>query len=275
MSGRAWTTVRVKAPEDRIAVAAALFELGVEAIQELDDDLVTHVDDADGARVTDALRRLDPGVILECSPTPDVDWSSQWKSRITAHRLGRLVVTPPWSATDYATSERIVIDPGMAFGTGEHETTRGVLRLMQRVIRSGDVVADVGSGSAVLSIAAALLGARRVVAIEIDPDAIGNAEENIRANNVAERVSVIEGDAFAVLPLVAPVRVVLANLVSSLLIELLPVIRESLAKDGTAILSGILAEERLDMERSIASAGWRVIESDAEGAWWSVTIAAA
>jgi ribosomal protein L11 methyltransferase len=166
-----------------------------------------------------------------------------------------------------------VIEPAMAFGTGEHETTRGVVRLLQSVIRAGDIVADLGSGSAVLAIAAARLGAARVVAIELDHDAIGNAEENVARNGVSDRVTVIEGDAALLLPLVAPVRVVLANIISSVLVELLPAIADALSRDGAAILSGILVEERPEMMRVLESAGWSVVSEDREGQWWSVSIA--
>ena len=126
----------------------------------------------------------------------------------------------------------------MAFGTGEHPTTRGAMRLMQGVIRPGDVVADLGAGSAVLSIAAIKLGAARVAAVEIDHDSIGNAEENARTNSVSKRVEVIEGDAMTLLPLLAPVRVVIANIISSVIIAMLPLMRSSLAKDGQAIVAG-------------------------------------
>jgi ribosomal protein L11 methyltransferase len=160
----------------------------------------------------------------------------------------------------------------MVFGTGEHATTRGVVRLLQSVVRNGDHVADLGSGSAVLAIAAAKLGAARVAAIELDHDAIENAEENVLRNGVADRVSVIEGDAAMLLPLVAPVRVVTANIISSVLVELLPLIGLALESDGRAILSGILAVERDDMIRLITDSGWNVEAEDSEDIWWSVTI---
>src|SRR5205085_11772487 len=115
----------------------------------------------------------------------------------------------------------IVIDPGMAVGTGDHPTTRGVVRLMDGAIRRGDVVADLGAGSAVLSIAAVRLGAARAAAVELDPDAIGNAEENVRRNGAVGAVTVIQGDADLILPLLAPVRVILANIISSVLISLM------------------------------------------------------
>jgi ribosomal protein L11 methyltransferase len=265
--------VRVRGATDRAAVISALFEAGAEGVEERDDELVTHLRDVDEARVSDAMRRADAAATVDYAATPTVDWSSAWRERITAHRVGALVVTPPWLASGYTETERVVIDPGMAFGTGEHETTRGVLRLLEGVIRAGDHVADLGAGSAVLSIAAARLGATRVVAIELDPEAIGNAEENVHRNGVADRVSVLEGDAGALLPLVAPVRVVLANIISSVLIELLPVIARALTPDGVAILSGILVEERSSVIDSASRGGWHILREDQEGAWWSVAMA--
>jgi ribosomal protein L11 methyltransferase len=124
----------------------------------------------------------------------------------------------------------------------------------------------------VLAIAAARLGARRAIAIELDHDAIGNAEQNVAANGVSDRVSVIEGDAAVLLPLVAPVRVILANIISSVLLELLPAIELALTEDGVAILSGILVDERADMEATLARRKWRVVDVDQEGLWWSATV---
>jgi ribosomal protein L11 methyltransferase len=273
VSAGGWTTLRVRDFHDRSAVIHSLFAAGADGVQELDTEVVTSLRDIDLAAVTRAIREADASATVLASPTPDIDWSAAWKDRIHAHDLGALVVTPPWLAHNYSPNQTVIIDPGMAFGTGEHETTRGVMRLMQRVIRRGDVVADLGAGSAVLAIAAAKLGATRVAAIELDPDAIGNAEENVERNGVSEAVSVIEGDAEALLPLVAPVRVVLANIISSVLLSLLPAIRESLARDGRAILSGILVEEQPVIEAAVASGGWSIEADDAEGMWWSVVIA--
>jgi ribosomal protein L11 methyltransferase len=178
-------------------------------------------------------------------------------------------VTPPWLAGAGPDDRTIVIDPGMAFGTGDHPTTRGVIRLMTDVIREGDLVADLGAGSAVLAIAAARLGARRVVAIELDADAIGNAEENVARNGVADRVTVLEGDAEVLLPLIAPVRVMLVNIISSVIVRLLPVIAASLADDGMVIFSGMLTTERDAMVDVLQQRKWMVVREDIEGEWWS------
>jgi ribosomal protein L11 methyltransferase len=147
-----------------------------------------------------------------------------------------------------------------------------VVRLLQSVPLAGASVADLGAGSAVLAIAAAKLGAARVFAIENDADSIGNAELNVTSNGVAERVAVLEGDAKLLLPLVAPVQVILANIISSVLLELLPLMGASLAPDGVMILSGILREEREMMVTALEAAGWRIDAEDAEEQWWSVRV---
>jgi ribosomal protein L11 methyltransferase len=146
---------------------------------------------------------------------------------------------------------------------------------MQTFSLTGSVVADLGAGSGILSIAAAKLGARRVVAIEVDPDATGNAVQNIDSNGVADRVHLVEGDAFAILPLVAPVDAIFANIISSVLVELLPVMRDSLVPGGRAILSGMLLEERIGLLSEIEHGDWRIHREDSEDEWWSVLISRA
>ena len=163
----------------------------------------------------------------------------------------------------------------MAFGTGDHASTRGVLRLLPRMLRRGDAVADLGAGSAVLSIAAAKLGAARVYAIESDADAFGNATANVRINGVADLVHLVEGDAFALLPLVAPVQLILANIISSVLVELLPIMKVSLTRDGHAILSGVLSSEKGDFARALEANGWQILDEWSEDDWWTVATAAA
>ena len=183
------------------------------------------------------------------------------------------MIAPPWLAAQFDPDTTIIVDPAMAFGTGEHATSRSVVLLMQGVVRPGDVVADLGAGSAVLSIAAAKLGAARVAAIELDHDAIENAEENVAANRVSDRVEVIEGDAATLLPLLAPVRVILANIVSSALIPLLHVLHGSLTADGQAILSGILTEERDTFIAALNASAWTIERELTEDVWWTVQIA--
>ena len=269
-----WLSVRVVPSESRERALAALFALGSEGVHESGDALVTHFPpESDHELIVSALRAADNGADIELSDVPTVDWTEAWKKGVRAHDLGALAIVPPWLADGRDPARTIVIEPQMAFGTGEHQTTRGVVRLLQGVIRNGDRVADLGSGSAVLSIAAVKLGAVHATAIELDHDAIANAEENVVRNGVESGVTVIEGDAAILLPFVAPVRVVLANIISSVLLELLPVIAAALTTDGQAILSGILVEERPEMLSALNAGGWTVTAEDVEGMWWSASIA--
>jgi ribosomal protein L11 methyltransferase len=268
-----WQAMRVRPGGDRAAVATALFAAGSQGVHDDGPALVTHFPpEVDLGPVRAAVLAADAGATIDVHDAPDVDWTEAWKHGVGVQEVGRLTVAPPWLVDGLDPATTIVIDPGMAFGTGEHQTTRRVLELMQGVIRGGDTVADLGAGSAVLSIAAAKLGAARVVAIEMDPDAIENAEENVVRNGVADRVTVIEGDAGLLLPLVAPVRVVLANIISSVLVELLPAIGSALTPDGQAVLSGILVDER-DHMLDVLAHDWRVEDEAREGQWWSVAIA--
>ena len=269
-----WTTVRVRPGAHREAVLAAMFAGGAGGVQEDGELLITHLDESSDLRgFADGVSRSDPAATIEMSPLAAVDWTEEWKRAITAHRIGALTVTPPWLTGDADPARTIVIEPEMAFGTGEHATTRGVLALMQQVLRAGDRVADLGAGSAVLSIAAAKLGAGRVAAIELDTDAIGNAEANVAANGVAGRVTVVHGDAADLLPLVAPVDLVLANILSGVILSLLPTIGGALAPGGRAIFSGIMASERATVMAALENAGWRVTAELEEEAWWSVAAA--
>jgi ribosomal protein L11 methyltransferase len=274
--GEAWHAITVCGAIDNDAVSAALFALGAEGVWLRDDAVVTHL--APGADV-EAVRRAvlsaAPAASVEVSETPAVDWSTAWREQLTARPAGDFVVTPPWLREQVDPSRAIVIEPGMGFGTGDHPTTRGVLRLLPGVIRDGDQVADLGAGSAVLSIAAARYGAARVWAIELDPPAIPNAELNVSMNGVGDRVTVLEGDASVLLPLVGPVRVVCANIISSVLVELFPVIRESVRDDWVLLTSGVLISERPNLLSVIDAEGWRVDAEDVEGEWWSARIVAA
>jgi ribosomal protein L11 methyltransferase len=268
-----WLSVRVSAGDAREAALAALFELGSQGVHESGDELVTHFpEETDAASVVAALLHAAPDARVSAGLVPAVDWTEEWKKGVGAHELGALAIVPPWLAGGRDAARTIVIEPEMAFGTGEHQTTRGVVRLLPDLIRAGDRVADLGAGSAVLAIAAAKLGASQVTAIELDHDAIANANENVVRNGVSGVVTVVEGDAALLLPLVAPVRVVLANIISSVLIELLPSIADALTSDGEAILSGILVEERDAMLSALRDLGWRLVAEDVEGMWWTARI---
>ena len=275
MTPHEWHTLRVTPSHDgvRDAVAAALFSGGAEGLMEDGLSFVTHVPaDHDLIFLRAEVQRADPAVQVLVTPLDPATASPELHGTVQAHDLGAFVITPPWLADQFDPAKTIIVEPGMAFGTGEHATTRGVLRLLPQVLRGGDVVADLGAGSAVLAIAAAKGGASKVIAIELDEDAMSNAEENLERNGVADRVHLLCGDAAVLLPFFAPVRLVLANIISSVHVEMLPVVAQCLAADGVVIISGILQAERVEMLRHVESTGWRMIADDSEGEWWSATI---
>jgi ribosomal protein L11 methyltransferase len=269
-----WVSLHIDVPEGAVRerVVAMLMEGGAGAVQELGPELLTHFQEGEAVdELCDSLERA--GASVRQTALGQVDWSTCWITRVGVQRVGRIAVAPPWMSDDIADVEiPILIEPAMAFGTGEHETTRGVLALMQSLVEPGALVADLGAGSGVLAIAAAKLGAARVVAIEMDPDAIGNAMENVERNGVASQVTVLEGDAAALLPLVAPVSLVLANIISSVVIDLSPIMHRALPSGGRAVISGILVSEREHVVSSLAVDGW-ILESELrEGEWWSSVI---
>ena len=270
-----WVSLRIDAPAGPVhdRVIEMLVDGGAGAVQELDAALLTHLQE--GAALDALCEALeDAGATVRQTSLGDVDWSTRWVTRVGVQRIGRLAVAPPWMSEEIADAEiRILIEPAMAFGTGERETTRSVLALMQPLVEPGAFVADLGSGSGVLAIAAARLGASRVVAIEMDPDAIGNAMENVERNGVGAQVTVLQGDASVLLPLVAPVTLVLANIISSVLIELSPLMYRALPSGGKAVISGILVSEREHLLSSLAVDGWRLESELREGEWWSSVIA--
>jgi ribosomal protein L11 methyltransferase len=270
-----WLAVSVRTGgEDRAAVVSALFAAGSRAVEEVGEEFRTYLPvGTDPDPIIRAVTAASPAARVETSEVVTADWNRAWREGLTVQRAGRLAVAPPWLAEGLDPQSTIVIDPGMAFGTGVHATTRGVLRLASTVVRAGDRIADLGAGSAVLSIAAAKLGAENVAAIELDPDAIDNAEANVRVNRVSDRVSVLLGEAAVLLPLVAPVRVVLANIIAPVLVALLPVIGAALTPDGQAIVGGITQEERPAFVAAIEDAGWRLEAEDREEIWWSAVIA--
>ncbi|HKS07796.1 MAG TPA: 50S ribosomal protein L11 methyltransferase, partial [Gemmatimonadaceae bacterium] len=249
------------------AVSAALFAAGAEGVIEEGAALVTVFADHEVATAAErAARAADHKAETSRTAFEPEDWTVRWRNSVRVHDVGRFVIAPPWLAN--GDPRTIVIDPGLGFGTGEHETTRLALRMLSNVVRRGDVVADVGCGSGILSIACAKLGAARVTGIEIDTQAIRNAEENVDHNGVGATVGIVDGDASVLLPLLAPVRVIVANIVSSTLLELEPAFAQSLDADGDVIVGGVLRTERDAFVESLTARGWRVEHERDDGEWW-------
>ena len=176
----------------------------------------------------------------------DDGWAARSHARLRAVRVGDLVVAPPWDApaSAVAAGTVVIIEPSMGFGTGHHASTRLCLRALQRMrdrLRASRRVVDLGAGSGVLAIAAALIGAQTVVAVERDPDALGNARDNIRRNRVADRVTLLAGDIADAAPHAGDV--VTANLTGTFFARQAPAVLRCVRTGGLLLASGITAGE--------------------------------
>ena len=203
----------------------------------------------------------------------DADWKDKWKEYFKPVRItDRLVVKPTWEEYEPNDGEKVIqIDPGMAFGTGTHETTSLCLKLMEKYL--GDEpqdkeVLDVGCGSGILSIAAALLGCRSVTGVEIDEDAVRVAEENVELNGIGDRVEILQGDLTEGIESKADI--IVANLIADLVMTLSKSAKEHLKDGGIFISSGILLEKKGIVSDAVKEAGFEIIEIAEDGEWCAI-----
>ncbi len=209
---------------------------------------------------------------IEVTEIEPRNWNEEWRNYFHATPVGdRFVVLPPWESVPAEYHDRIpvIIEPGMAFGTGTHATTQLCLRLFDRIPLGNTCVLDVGTGSAILSIAASLLGARWCLGFDIDPDILENAATNLRLNNISpEKVSICVGS-LDMLRESLVFDVVLCNMLFNHAAPLLPRLARFLKDGGHLLLSGFLLEETPLVCEAVKSAGFEIsdlLEQDEWGA---------
>jgi ribosomal protein L11 methyltransferase len=204
---------------------------------------------------------------LEIATVADDDWAESWKRYYKPFRIGRhLIVKPTWEPYREEEGDIVIeMDPGMAFGTGTHETTNMCLVLLEKYTEKGMRVMDVGTGSGILAIAAAKLGAGKVLALDINPDAVRTAHENIARNGVRENTRVARSD--MVRDEAMECDLVAANIVAGAVCVLAEPIKEFLKRGGYFICSGIIVELEQDVLVSLADAGYTVIDRLTQGEW--------
>ena len=194
-------------------------------------------DPAERARAADAIGTLFPGLTIEAIDLPDDDWAARSQQSLTAVRAGRFIIAPPWDLPEEPVDATvIVIEPSMGFGTGHHATTRMCLQLLGEIDVSDLMVLDLGTGSGVLSMAAALGGARRVIGIDVDQDAIDSAESSAQLNTLPDTIAFQVADFRRHPP--QPADVVLANLTGGMLTSSASVIDTLVRPGGQLIVSG-------------------------------------
>lgn len=199
------------------------------------------------------------------------DWSSSWKVHFKPLRVGkRLLIVPTWEEAVQLSDDLVIrIDPGMAFGTGGHETTRLCLELLESVMENGPLLTtpsllDLGTGSGILAMAASLLGAGRILALDIDPDAIDVARENLALNQLSDQ---IECGTDPLESLTERFDIILANILAEELVRLAPYLTERLNPGGSLILSGILAEKEQLVRQGFASQPLKYLQTVCAGEW--------
>ena len=202
----------------------------------------------------------------------DEDWANSWKAYFHTDKVGeRVVIQPSWEEYEPKEGEVVLrLDPGAAFGTGTHPTTAMCLRAMEKLIKPGMTVFDVGTGSGVLAIAAAKLGAKEVRAVDYDATAVRVARENIEANGVADVVSTAESDLFSAIP--GRAGLVTANLIADLVIRLLPDLGAHLETGGALLASGIIESRAQEVREAAETAGFFVAEDHEEKEWHAMVI---
>jgi ribosomal protein L11 methyltransferase len=213
---------------------------------------------------------LDPGEVSITTRSIDEEvWANGWKQFYHPVRVtDRLMIIPSWEMeqTDVpAGVERIILDPGMAFGTGTHATTTLCMELLEDVIRGGETVFDVGCGTAILSIAAAKLGAKSVLALDLDSVAVEVAKDNVARNGVDSKVRVEQGNLLSGID--GTCDVIVANILADIVIQLTPDAFRHLAPGGTFITSGIIEKYADQVYKVLTDRGFTNIEKRSQGDW--------
>ena len=204
---------------------------------------------------------------LEMKDVDEEDWSNAWKKYYHPVQVGEhLVVCPSWEAYDRKLDEVVLtLNPGMAFGTGTHETTRLCMELLEKYITPQDTVLDVGCGSGILAITAALLGANKIIGCDIDEVAVKVAGENAALNGVQDRIAFHQGDLTSQVE--GSFQIICANIVADVIIRLSEDAGRYLAKDGIFITSGIIDTREQDVLNALEQNGFQVIERRTSGGW--------
>lgn len=256
-----FVTIRVR-PEQLELAQLRLWELGATGLEERDDTTLIRESMPDQALVIAAFdndasaRHALEAIAKEYEATiaylPDEDWATEWRRGFGAQRIGkRLLLHPSWETVESRPSDVVLtIDPENAFGSGDHETTRLVLQMLDQRVLGGESILDVGCGSGVLSIAAVRLGASFARAIDIDEEAVVVARRNATLNGVSPQIEV---STTPLSQIGGAYDIVLANIETRVLIHMPGALRERIGFGGILVLSGILRSERDELLAAYAS----------------------
>lgn len=227
-------------------------------------------------RIEETAKAFDvPLLAVDFIAVNESDWVDEWRKYYKAFRVGkRLVITPSWEdyVPEMASDAVLSLDPGVAFGTGKHETTLMCMEMLEEALTPDGRVLDIGCGSGILGIAALKLGAKDCMAVDLDPDAVRVTVENARRNGVSDKLSVLEGDLLKVVE--GTYEVILSNIVADAILSLSESIKPFLAPGGAWIASGIIRERYEEVKEKLLASGFLVQKEMFMGEWAAVWVTA-
>ncbi|ONI44291.1 ribosomal protein L11 methyltransferase [Candidatus Epulonipiscioides gigas] len=205
------------------------------------------------------------------SEIPEEKWANEWKKYYKVFNItDKIVIKPSWLSYEQQNNEIVIeMDPGMAFGSGTHETTSMCVALMEKYLKENDVILDIGTGSGILGIIAAKLGAT-VLGVDIDPMSVRVATENVAINNVAQVMSVKEGDLLEVVDIKGDI--VVSNIIADVIIMLAPQIEQVIKNDGIWIASGIINTKKDIVLEALKQNDWQIVDIVEENEWVALAL---
>ena len=217
---------------------------------------------------------------IDVKEVHEADWANAWKQYYKPVRISdRITIKPTWEAYEPSAKELVIeLDPGMAFGTGTHATTSLCLQTLERVLQPGMQLIDIGTGSGILAIAAAKLGADHVLALDLDPVAVSSATENIKINGLEQRIAIIRSDLLNAVKqdvstgigVKLPVQIVVANILAEIILTFIDDVYEVLAPGGLYIASGIITKKEDEVVQALKQAGFAIENRFQEEDWVAI-----
>ena len=219
-----------------------------------------------GVRLVAHLTTISP---LKEKYVEEEDWQNAWKEHFHPLRIGRhLVICPTWRTVETSESDILIhLDPGMAFGTGHHPTTRTCMEILERDTKPGDRILDVGCGSGILSVVAVKVGATSALGLEIDPVAARAGEENVRINGIEDKVQIVQGTLPSPLAEARSFDIVAANISAKVVTDLAQHLIDSVAIGGKLIAGGIIEPHVEDVTKALNAVGASIDETFIDGDW--------
>ena len=245
----------------------------VKAYWALDEELEGKLQNLSERLASLAQHGIDKGAgAVSWKAVADEDWAETWKEFFHTEKIGaRTVIKPTWEEYEAKAGEIVVeLDPGAAFGTGQHATTSLCIRALEDLVRPGMTVFDVGTGSGVLAIVAAKLGAKRVEAVDFDPVAVRVARENVRQNGAEGVVHTERSDLLK--SVAGEADLIIANIIADIIVRLFGEVKGSLAAGGTMLLSGIIEDRLADVVEAAGRHGFSVEKIEQEKGWAAVVV---